>query len=211
VILHFEKRWRRSLSHSVEHVNVLLFKNFTTLDALGPAEVLSKAKCNYHLAYYSIDGGLIESSTGAIISTQKMDEILPNGILIVPGGQGTRELVNHDIFIEHLKLLSDDAKKVLSICTGSALLAKSGALNQIQATSNKRAWNWVISQSINVKWIRNARWVVDGKYYTSSGITAGIDMAIGYIEDCFGYEEARRISDILEYTWNRDKDIDPFS
>jgi transcriptional regulator GlxA family with amidase domain len=99
----------------------------------------------------------------------------------------------------------------LSICTGSALLAKAGLLDGKKATSNKKAFNWVTSINSNVNWINNARWVVDGKYYTSSGVSAGMDMALGFIKDCFGEQDAVEIANQIEYIWNSDCSKDIFS
>jgi transcriptional regulator GlxA family with amidase domain len=120
-------------------------------------------------------------------------------------------LVNDRAFLYNIKSLSNTSEFVLSICTGSALLAKAGVLKNIKATSNKLSWDWVISQDADVKWIKKARWVVDGKFYTSSGITAGIDMTLGFVADKFTYETAKKISTSLEYIWNEDKDFDPFA
>lgn len=76
----------------------------------------------------------------------------------------------------------------MTICTGSALLAKTGLLNDKYATSNKRSFEWVKISFDQVKWIEKARWVVDGKYYTSSGVSAGIDIALVFISDIQGIE-----------------------
>lgn len=80
-----------------------------------------------------------------------------------------------------LKHLAEESHFCLSICTGSALLAKCGVLNNIKATSNKKALEWVKQTNENVIWIDKARWVVDGKFYTSSGVSAGMDMALGFV------------------------------
>lgn len=82
----------------------------------------------------------------------------------------------------------------MSVCTGSALLAKTGMLDGKDATTNKRAYNWVIQQNSNIKWIKEARWVQDGNIYTSSGVSAGIDMALGFVADNFGIEKAEEIA-----------------
>ena len=73
------------------------------------------------------------------------------------------------------------------------------------------SWDWVIDQNNKVKWIKKARWIVDGKYYTSSGITAGIDMSLGFVSDTISRDVAKKISNALEYVWNENKDLDPFS
>lgn len=109
-----------------------------------------------------------------------------------------------------LKHLAEESRFCLSICTGSALLAKCGVLNNIKATSNKKALEWVKQTNENVIWIDKARWVVDGKFYTSSGVSAGMDMALGFVSDQFGKDKAYEISEFIEYIWNEDKSKDTF-
>jgi transcriptional regulator GlxA family with amidase domain len=195
----------------VKHVNVLLFDNFTTLDALGPTEVLARLKDFYSIHYYSLSGGPVPSSAGAVIDTETIGGIEQPDILLVPGGFGTRALVDDRDFLSALKELAEDSGKVLSVCTGSALLAKTGLLDGVVATTNKLAWDWVTAQGEKVAWVRKARWVVDGKYYSSSGVTAGIDMTLGFVADQIGETAARKISAGLEYLWNADAAIDPFA
>jgi transcriptional regulator GlxA family with amidase domain len=191
-------------------VNVLLFADFTTLDAMGPAEIFSRLERIYSIDYFSINGGLVSSSTNTKIQTKKFEDITQSDIVLIPGGWGTRQLVNDTQFIGKLYELAQKSENVLCVCTGSALLAKTGLLDNRNATSNKIAWEWVTAQNEKVNWIKNARWVTDGKYYTSSGITAGIDMCLGFVSDKIDYETARKISSALEYVWNENKDSDPF-
>jgi len=70
--------------------------------------------------------------------------------------------------------------------------------------------NWVMSQGPNVEWIKKARWVVDGKYYTASGVSAGMDMVHGFLNDLHGTEFARNSAFFIEYTWQENKDEDNF-
>ena len=63
----------------------------------------------------------------------------------------------------------------MSVCTGSALLARAGVLDGLKATTNKRAFDWVRSQGPRVTWMPRARWVQDGSVFTSSGVSAGMD------------------------------------
>lgn len=187
----------------------LFFEDFETLDVFGPVEVLSRID-NVKLHYISISGGLIRSKQGYYIQTESITEIAPNSILVVPGGQGTRSLVSDELFITTLRNLCNRAKNVLSICTGSALLAKSGVLDNRKATSNKKAFEWVQTTSSNINWIRNARWVIDGKYYTSSGVSAGMDMALGFVSDLYGNDKAMQIAKDIEYVWNSNSNMDCF-
>lgn len=103
------------------------------------------------------------------------------------------------------------SKYCLTVCTGAALLAKTNLLNGRKATSNKRAFEWVKSVNSNIEWVNRARWVADGKFYTSSGISAGIDMALGFVADRFSLERAIEIAQSIEYVWNSDKNNDLFA
>lgn len=191
-------------------VNVLFFEGFETLDAFGPVEVLGKVS-EYELQYFSVEGGIVTSAQGTQIVTKSMDEIESGQILVVPGGRGTRTYVNDTVFLEKLKTTAVNAKYCLTICTGSALLAKTGLLNQKKATSNKYAMDWVMSVNSEVHWQKSARWIADGQYYTSSGVSAGIDMALGFIADQFGRAKADEIAHGIEYLWNSEAENDPFT
>jgi len=93
---------------------------------------------------------------------------------------------------------------------GSALLAKTGLLDGRKATSNKRAFAWAITNGENVNWVKKSRWTVDDKYYTSSGVSAGMDMTLGFLTDLHGIAFAREVGFQIEYNWIEDKDNDSF-
>ena len=191
-------------------VNILLFDNFETLDAFGPVEVFGRIE-EYRLRYVSFTGGTVVSKQGIRVLTEDINDADHNGILLIPGGQGTRSLVNDVKFIENLSDAAMESKYCLTVCTGSALLAKTGLLNNKRATSNKKAFEWVKSINTDVLWIKEARWVVDQKYYTSSGVSAGIDMALGFVSEIFGMDKVQEITEHIEYIWNSDQYNDPFA
>ena len=195
-------------------LNVLLYEGFTTMDALGPAEALSRAlegerKC-YEIEYFSVAGGLVGSSTNAKIWTRKLSEIAKFDVLLVPGGFAARELAHEGEFIAALGELARRHEYVIAVCTGSVLLAKTGLLDGMEATSNKLSWQWATSEAPSVRWMRAARWCVSGKFYTGSGVSAGIDEALGFIADMHGRDEAQRIARAMEYVWNSDKNAELF-
>jgi len=190
--------------------NVILFENFETLDVFGPVEVIGKLDQYYEIEFYSEDGGTVRSSQNAKVQSVPLTKIEEKGIVLIPGGFGTRKEVDNGPFIEALRSIANGAQFVLTVCTGSALLAKTGLLSGRRATSNKMAFDWVVEQDISVLWKRKARWIRDYKYYTSSGVSAGIDMTLGFVGDCHGIETAERISRGIEYLWNRDSGYDPF-
>lgn len=190
---------------------VILFDDFESLDVFGPVEVFGKVPDYYELKYYSVHGGTIRSRQQTLVLTQPIKDITENYIMLLPGGQGTRVLVNDDEFLETIKNVAYKASFVLTVCTGSGLLAKTGLLKGRKATSNKIAFDWAVSQDPDVNWIRKARWVKDSKYYTSSGISAGTDMALGFIADMHSEETADKCARRMEYIWNKDKENDPFA
>lgn len=192
------------------NINIILFPDFETLDVFGPVEILGHIK-EYHLNFLSLKGGLIKSRHNTEIMTKPLDKVNYSGILFLPGGQGTRELVKDVLFIDTIRHLAQISDYCLTVCTGSALLAETGLLNGKRATSNKRAFSWVEAVNPQVKWVPAARWVIDGNCYTSSGVSAGIDMTLGFIADRFDRKTAREIADNTEYLWNEDQDMDPFS
>jgi transcriptional regulator GlxA family with amidase domain len=196
----------------VKEIAVLLFDNFETLDAFGPVEVLGRMKEHFTVRLHSSAGGIVTSSQGVPVQTEPLPEGgLSPGVLLIPGGIGTRELVKDGAFIDSLKGLAERAEYVLTVCTGSILFSKTGMLDGKRATSNKRVFAWAPMESPAVHWVRKARWVREGNIYTSSGISAGIDMTLGFVADLLGREIARRQADEIEFDWNEDPSRDPFS
>ncbi len=192
------------------NINILLFDNYETLDIFGPIEILGQIK-EYQIQYYSEAGGIITNAQNLKVMTEHINSADESGVLVIPGGMGTRVLVQNTSFLNKLKDIAEKSTYCLSICTGSAVLAKCGVLNNKRATSNKQALEWVKSVNSQVDWAQEARWVVDGKYYTSSGISAGIDMTLGFVSDRFGKDKAIKIAKDIEYVWNDDSTNDIFA
>ena len=187
--------------------NVILFDGFETLDVFGPVAVIGKLPTRYGIKYYSMAGGIIAGGQNTEINTLPFASMEGNGILLVPGGMGTRKLVDDASFIHALIQMTENAECVLSVCTGAALLAKAGLLDGKRATTNKMAWDFVTAHGKAVAWDKEARWIRDGKCYTSAGVSAGIDMALGYVADAHGINTARDVTKYIEYAWDEsDKD-----
>lgn len=195
----------------MQTLTAIVFDDFETLDLFGPIEMFGSLPEYFHIQFASITGGTIHNHHGVALQTIAVAELThPTNILLVVGGKGTRTLINDSDFLQTLTKLADSADWVLSVCTGSALLAKAGILNDKQATSNKQAWQWVTEQSSKVHWIKQARWVVYDKFYTSSGVSAGIDMALGFIADRHGIDTARQTANYTEYHWQENSQLDDF-
>jgi len=190
---------------------IVLFPRFETLDVFGPVEMWGRLN-DYKIVTVSEHGGNVSSAQGIDTVTDYSFEDAPQfDIIMIPGGMGTRTEVNNPVMLDFLRKQDEGTEYTTSVCTGSAVLAKAGLLDGKKATSNKMAWTFVTSQDDDVLWQPSARWVEDGKYVTSSGISAGIDMAIALIEDIEGREKAENVATVAEYLWNDDPSDDPFA
>ena len=99
----------------------------------------------------------------------------------------------------------------VTVCTGSALLAKTGLLDGRRATTNKLAFNWVSAQGPRVRWVAQARWVEDGKFFTASGVSAGLDGTLALVEKIGGAKVAQEVARWAEYDRHTDAGWDPFA
>jgi len=191
-------------------VGAVLFPDFELLDVYGPLEMFGMLRVR--ITMLAERAGKIKSHQGPCgVAEVSLADAGAFDVLLVPGGQGTREEVRNPAFLDLLRARAGEARFVASVCTGSALLAKAGILDGRKATSNKLAFDWVSAQGPNVTWIREARWVEDGKFFTSSGVSAGMDMSLGLIQRIFGRDASVQVARLAEYTWHEDKAADPFA
>ena len=193
-------------------IGVVLFHDFELLDVFGPLEMYGMATENFQIHMVAEKLGEVASRQGPrSVIDKEFDDGYQYDILLVPGGKGTRKEVENEKLMEWLRIYSEKAEYVTSVCTGSALLAKAGILDNVHATTNKQAFAWATSQSDKVKWIKEARWVEDGKFFTSSGVSAGMDMSLAVIGKILGQETAEQIAIWTEYEWHSEAGWDPFS
>ena len=99
----------------------------------------------------------------------------------------------------------------MAVCTGSVLLAMSGVLDGRKATTNKLDFTSTVHLAPSVDWVKQARWVEDGKFFTSSGVSAGMDMTLAVMANLFGMHRAERQAIGCEYEWHKDASRDPFA
>ncbi|WP_416177134.1 DJ-1/PfpI family protein [Dialister sp.] len=182
-------------------IAILLYPDFTALDFIGPLEVLGRLP-DGEVHYTSLSGGPVSNTAGLTVMTEPLSEMEELHILLIPGGFGSRNAVKEPALLDEIRRAAGRADYVLTVCTGSALAAAAGLLDGRKATSNKIAFAWASSMGPKVLWDRDARWTKDGKYYTSGGVAAGIDMALGFAADRLGREKALSIAEAMEYRWN---------
>jgi putative intracellular protease/amidase len=193
-------------------LGVLLFPDFELLDVFGPLEMFGMAPECFRIVMAADQPGEVASRQGPrVVADAGYDDARRYDLLLVPGGRGTRTQVNNPVLLDWLRARAAAASIVTSVCTGSGLLAKAGLLDGLRATSNKRAFEWAEAQSERVRWVREARWVEDGRFFTSSGVSAGIDMSLAVIGKLLGDQRARDFAAWAEYEWNEEAGRDPFA
>jgi transcriptional regulator GlxA family with amidase domain len=195
-------------------LGIVLFEDFELLDVFGPCEAYGSHHLDgaFELATVAAQAGRVASAQGPAAVADYSFEAAPRlDLLLVPGGIGTRREVSNPALLDWLRNRSTEARLVTSVCTGAALLARAGLLDGLRATTNKRAFAWVASQGPAVNWVKQARWVEDGKFATSSGVSAGIDMALALIARIVSAEAAETVATAMEYEWHRDPAWDPFA
>jgi transcriptional regulator GlxA family with amidase domain len=197
---------------AMARVGMVLFNGFELLDVAGPLEVLGQLPLHFVTTLLGPTPGPVSSAQGVSLVAD-LGYTAQSGfdILMVPGGQGTRTLVDDRDFVDWLAGIGERSTIVSSVCTGAALLARARLLDGYTATSNKRAFAWVSQQSSAVTWVESARWVVDSNRWTSSGVSAGIDMTLALVAHLLDRAAARDVARQIEHTWMEDPRFDPFS
>ena len=193
-------------------IGVVLFEGFEILDACGPIELFGMHPEKLKTLLVSQSDREVESAQGPrFVADHTFSNDAHFDILLVPGGPGTRREVNNKVMMNWLIDQSKSVKYLTSVCTGSVLLARSGLLNGVRATSNKMSFDWVAAHGPDVKWVREARWVEDGHILTSSGVSAGMDMSLALIEILLGKKSAKDAALWAEYERHEDSTLDPFA
>jgi putative intracellular protease/amidase len=192
-------------------VGVVLYPGFELLDVFGPVEMWANVP-EMEVVMIAEQAGVVRSAQGVeVIATHGFSNAPKIAILMTPGGVGTLPALENARLLDVLREQDRTVELMTSVCTGSALLAKAGLLTGRRATSNKAFFQLAVDQDPEVTWVRSARWVEDGKYVTSSGVSAGTDMALGVVARFYGLERARQLARSLEYQWNEDPSNDPFA
>lgn len=207
------------MSDNTLTLGAVLYPGFEMLDYFGPLElfsVLGSDKVRIHTVAET--AGPVAAAIGSegavgpqVIAEHAFASAPQYDILLVPGGVGTLTELENPAMLDFLIAQAAFAQYVTSVCTGSALLAKTGLLDGKRATSNKQVFALATMQSDKVHWAEAARWVEDDKFFTSSGVSAGMDMTLALIAKLFGQEVAETAASYAEYTWHRDAENDPFA
>jgi len=193
-------------------VGAVLFEGFELLDLFGPLEMFGLLQAAARITVIAEKAGPVKSSGGpSAMAEATLADSKGFDVLLIPGGIGTRREMKNPPFMAELKRLANASQIVATVCTGSLLLAKTGLIDGRKATSNKRVFKEVMGYAAKVNWIAKARWIEDDKYFTSSGISAGMDMTLAIIAKLCGRDTSLDIAARAEYEWHEDSSWDPFA
>jgi putative intracellular protease/amidase len=174
-----------------------LFEGFTTLDAVGPYEVLSRLP-GVDLVFVATETGPVRADTGVLAMTAdaRLDEVDSCDVLVVPGGPGTRSLMRRPELTSWIRQIHETTQWTTSVCTGSLLLGGAGLLDGLDATTHWSATD--LLESFGARYT-NERVVVRGKVITGAGVSAGIDMGLTLAGLLAGEDVAKAIQLAIEY------------
>lgn len=196
----------------MKSIGALVFPGFETLDLFGPVQMFGSVKGAFNFFMVAENAGPIASRHGQSIAVDHtFDDAQNYDLLLIPGGPGTWDQIENPLLLEWVEHASRKAEAVMSVCTGAAFLANAGLLNGMSATTNKMNFEWVTQFGKDVAWQGRARWVADGKFFTSSGVTAGMDMSLAVIEHLLDAGAADEAAIHSEYVRLCDPDNDPFA
>ncbi|MBO0929578.1 DJ-1/PfpI family protein [Fibrella aquatilis] len=204
----------------MRNVAILLFNEIEVLDFAGPFEVFgvtgrqSKqtrfSEPPFHVFTVAERGpiyarnGLIVTPTYTLNDHPKPDLILiPGGGSYLPDGTpaGSRREMNNPVVQNWIKRHAETAELVLSVCTGSLILANTGLLDGLSATTHYLALPGMADQFPQIKLCPDDRWVDNGKIITSAGISAGIDMSLYVVGRLLGPDVALETARYMQYDY----------
>ncbi|WP_053847112.1 GlxA family transcriptional regulator [Streptomyces sp. NRRL B-24085] len=182
---------------TVHRVAFLVFDGVKMLDVSGPAEVLAEANtlgAQYSLRYASPSGDPVRTSIGTHLPVDSAAADLDVDTLVVPGGDLlATEPVPSDL-TEAVRKAHARTPRLVSICTGSFVLAAAGLLSGRRATTHWRHARLLARAHPDVHVDPDALFVEDGGIFTSAGVTAGIDLALSLVERDHGADLAREVA-----------------
>jgi putative intracellular protease/amidase len=180
-------------------IAILLYDRFTALDAIGPYEVLSRLP-DTTVVFVAEQAGPVATDTGmlSLVAEAGIGQLRHPDILLVPGGPGqsTAPLMEPGPVHDWLQAVDQHSSWTTSVCTGSLILAAAGLLAGRAATSHWLALERLADFGAQPV---SKRVVIDGKYITGAGVSAGIDMSLELAGRIAGKGTAEAIQLMIEY------------
>ena len=178
-------------------IAIPLFDGFAALDAVGPYEVLSRLP-GAEVEFVADQPGLKRTESGplALMAERSFDDVAGPEIVVVPGGFGTRRLIEDGRIVDWIAASHETSQWTTSVCTGALLLGAAGVLDGLKATTH-----WLELERLREFGAEPTaeRVVEQGKVITAAGVSAGIDMALRLAAKVAGEDVAKAIQLGIEY------------
>lgn len=181
---------------------ILVFDDVEELDFVGPWEMLTMwsklAEGPSPCLIVAQNPGPVRCAKGLSINPHvSFADCPPLDYLLVPGGQGTRREVSNPVLLDFVAAQARQARAMLSVCTGSFVLHAAGLLSGRRATTHWASLDRM--RALGDVTVLEERWVQDGTVWTSSGVSAGIDLMLAFIAATAGDEVAGQVQLAAEY------------
>lgn len=179
-------------------IGILVYDGVNELDVMGPRYVLGQAM-GVKTQLIGIKPGSIQTVMGVeIVPNTVIDSVNNLDILIIPGGfKDTIQAAYDTRLHDWIRKIDQTTKYTGAVCTGGWILGATGLLRGKRASTN-----WYKEEDFLKKYgaiPANERYTQDGKYWTSAGVTAGMDMALAMMKDIYGTRYAQAIMLDMEY------------
>ena len=179
-------------------LRLLAYEGCQLLDVTGPAAVFGAANEDratpfYDLAIVSPDGGAVTTNCGVALQTAKIGG-QPDTLLVAGGSAGLRAVMAREDVRRWLRKAAPKAVRFGSVCTGAFVLAAAGLLDGKRVATHWASCARLAARFPAVSVDAESLYVVDGKVWTSAGVTTGIDMALAIVEADLGAETANLIA-----------------
>ncbi len=187
---------------------ILLFNDAEVLDFCGPFEVFSVSNYfgetpAFRVTTVAEHSGPVLAKNGLSVNPEHCLTTCPKpDILLIPGGKGMRREMNNPVIIDWIKQVAAGCELILSVCTGSILLAKAGLLDGLAATTHHQAIDLLRETAPNTEIKQDRRFVDNGRIVCSAGIAAGIDMSLHVVARLLGKDVAAKTAAYMEYPWH---------
>jgi transcriptional regulator GlxA family with amidase domain len=191
-----------------KRIGFLGFPQLTALDLVGPMESFATVlvgdgipRSGYEVLIIGVQGQTFESESGITIKAHRTLETAPPlDTVMIPGGAGLRERKINAKVCKWICDRADQIRRIASVCTGIYGLAPTGLLDGRKVTTHWRFAEDVARRFPKLQVVPNALFLKDGRFYTSAGITAGIDLALAMIEEDYGSTIALKVArDLVMY------------
>ncbi len=195
---------RMVLDMAPRRIGIVGYEKVTALDVVGPAEAFAMAmretgKGTFERCYdvsivglnrqpFAAESGIVFQPGTTFAAAPKFDTLL------VPGGSGLRVPHVCQKVASWVAGRAEETRRVVSVCTGIYGLAATGLLDGRRVTTHWRYARDVAARFPKLRVDPNPLFVQDGNFYTSAGVTAGIDLALALVEEDYGSKVALRVA-----------------